>query len=228
MTNYTKGNKSSVTKGKEQGHVWTFCKARSARIQSDIAPSFQQIAPKKTVQSLWIQGTEEKLQKQSKVWSFFVVFVWVCFKCSQSSQKMQHLQGLTRGVFLFPIVALLKNKGPTLMHSLVPTSCWFLLKDILWCAISQFYSFFHLGKVHFTKDAIKPCPRAPCLCLQLRGQKIFHKINIDNHSQAFVCRRRQRLKIKRHCENTNTFEWYEDLWGRTASVKGPSALRKKI
>lgn len=34
IINYTKGNKSSVTKGKEQGHVLKSCKAIGARGQS--------------------------------------------------------------------------------------------------------------------------------------------------------------------------------------------------
>lgn len=52
MTNNTKWNQSSVTKGKEQEHIWRPCKARSVRVRSGIAASFQQIAPKTTVQSL--------------------------------------------------------------------------------------------------------------------------------------------------------------------------------
>lgn len=42
---YTEGNKSSVTKGKEQGDV-------SGRVHSATAPSFQEMAPEGTVKVL--------------------------------------------------------------------------------------------------------------------------------------------------------------------------------
>lgn len=119
---YTKGNNLLLPKARRCIKI-----ALSHRCKdSAIAPRVQQTAPETTVMSF----SESRLLKRNGNWKSGLFF-----KYNQSSEKMQHVQGLTNN-FLFPVVAL---RPPVQIPgcSLRPISCH-IIKCLLF-NISVFY-----------------------------------------------------------------------------------------